>query len=195
MFAFLKNNQRGKRLVVAGEVLRKAADKAMAIDYRLPWKEAGGKVQYGLNTADGVNMVVLMVHDTLCQNVGQAATTVDGRNAFNPASRQKLLDLVYATFPQLALFVETWYLTPSPLWFYMLDHTVGTILSREGVQKGDVIASFLFTLLYASQHLHTYAGNTRLYSTLCHIGRHHVHCSCEPRCNHVHYLHRQTGQN
>ena len=88
-----------------------------------------------------------MVQDTLRQNPGHAATTVDGRNAFNSASRQKILDLVYSTFPQLAVFVETWYLIPSPLWFYMIDHTVGTILSREGVQQGDVIATFLFTLI------------------------------------------------
>ena len=30
----------------------------------------------------------------------------------------------------------------------MIDHTVGSILSREGVQQGDVIATFLFTLIY-----------------------------------------------
>ena len=76
-------------------------------------------------------MEVLMVQDTLRQNTGHSATTVDGRNAFNLASRQKILDLVYATFPQLATFVETWYLIPSPLWFYMIDHTIRTILSRE----------------------------------------------------------------
>jgi len=117
-------------------------------------------------------MVVLMVHDTLRQNVGHAATTVDGRNAFNSASRQKILDLVYATFPQLALFVETWYLTPSPLWFYMLDHTVGSILSREGVQQGDVIASFLFTLLYGPvlhnifTRMHAISNSIQLFAIL-----------------------------
>ena len=42
MFAFLKNPQGDKRPVLAGEVLRKAAGKAMAIEFRLPWKEAGG---------------------------------------------------------------------------------------------------------------------------------------------------------
>ena len=52
MFALLKNPKGDKRPVVAGEVLRKAAGKAMAIEFRLPWKEAGGKFQYGLNTPD-----------------------------------------------------------------------------------------------------------------------------------------------
>ena len=72
-------------------------------------------------STDGVNMVVLMVCDTLRQNIGHSATKVDGRNAFNSASRQKIMNRVYATFPQLAHFVEPWNLTPSPLWFYMLD--------------------------------------------------------------------------
>ena len=105
--------------MVAGEVLRKAAAKATVIEFRLSWKEAGGKFQYGLNTPDGVNMVVLLIHDTLRQNMDYSATTVDGRNTFNSALRQKILDMVYATFTQLAHFVETWYLTPSPLWLYI----------------------------------------------------------------------------
>ena len=67
MFAFLKNDRGDKRPVAAGEVLRKVAGKAIAIDYRVPWKEAGGPFQYGLNTPDGVNMVILMVEDTLTQ--------------------------------------------------------------------------------------------------------------------------------
>ena len=124
------------------------------------------------NTPDGVNMVILMIQDTLRQNADHSATTVDSRNAFNSASRQKILDLVYATFPQLAHFVETWYLTPSPLWFYMLDHTIGTIMSREGVQQGDVIASFLFTLLYAPvllnifNRIHALCSSVQLFAIL-----------------------------
>ena len=97
---------------------------------------------------------------------------MNGRNAFNSASRQKILDRVFATFPQLAHFVETWYLTPSPLWFYMLDHTIGTILSREGVQQGDVIATFLFTLLYAPvllsifNRMHSLCSSIQLFAIL-----------------------------
>ena len=148
MFAFLKNERGDKRPVAAGEVLRKVAGKAIAIDYRVPWKEAGGRHQYGLNTPDGVNMVILMVEDTICQNVSHGALAVDGQNAFNAARRQAILNQLYASFPQLAVFVETWYLDPSPLWYYMNDHSVAIIFSREGVQQGDVIATFLFSLVF-----------------------------------------------
>ena len=53
LFAFVKNVMGDVRPVAAGEVLRKAAGKAMAIDHRLPWKESSGRFRYGLNTPDG----------------------------------------------------------------------------------------------------------------------------------------------
>ena len=52
----------------------------------------GVEREYGLNTADGVNMVVLMVTDTLRQNVGHGVTAIDGDNAFNTMKRQKIYD-------------------------------------------------------------------------------------------------------
>ena len=64
---------------MAGETLRKTAGKAMAIDLHIQWKESSGTHQYGLNTTDGVNMVVLMVTDTLQQNVEHGVTVIEGR--------------------------------------------------------------------------------------------------------------------
>jgi hypothetical protein len=83
MFAFIKDDRGGKLPIVAGDSLRKIAGKAMAIEYRVPWKEASGRLQYGLNTPDGVNMVVLLVQETLEKNRGHCAMTIDGENAFN----------------------------------------------------------------------------------------------------------------
>ena len=54
---------------------------------------------------------------------------VDGENFFNSIKWQSVLDRLYATFPELALFVETWYLNLSLIWFYMDDHSVEVILS------------------------------------------------------------------
>ena len=75
----------------------------MGVEFRVPWKESCGPFQYGLNMSDGANMVVLMVEDTLKQN---GALALDGQNGFNAAKRQTILDRIYATFLQLALFVE-----------------------------------------------------------------------------------------
>ena len=89
--------------MVAGETLRKTAGKAMAIELRVQWKESSGVHQYGLNTTDGVNMVVLMATDTLQQNVGHGATVIDGENAFNALKRQKILGRLFTTFPQFTI--------------------------------------------------------------------------------------------
>ena len=99
MFAFMKNQLGDKRPVAAGEVLCKAAAKAMTIEFRVRWKEASGRFQYGLNTPCAVNMVVLMAEDTLQQNAGHGAMAIDGPNAFNAAKRQAILDRICATFP------------------------------------------------------------------------------------------------
>ena len=53
-------------------------------------------------------MVILMVEHTLKQNINHGAMAVDGQNAFNAARRQAIFDRLYASFPQLAVFVETW---------------------------------------------------------------------------------------
>ena len=53
-----------------------------------------------------------------------------------------------------------------------LDHAVGTIMGREGVQQGDVIANFLFTLLYALvllnifNRMHTLCSSVQLFAIL-----------------------------
>ena len=57
------------------------------------------KFQYGLNTPDGVIMVVLMVEDTLKQNMGLSAMAVDGENVFNSAKKAGYPGQVIYYFP------------------------------------------------------------------------------------------------
>ena len=59
---------------------------------------------------------------------------MDKMHLMRPRGKLYILDRLYATFPELAVFVETWYLDASPLWFYLNDHTVAIIFSRERVQ-------------------------------------------------------------
>ena len=73
MFAFVKNFRGDKIPVVAGDALRKIASKAMAIEFRIPWKESRGIFKYGLNTPEGVNVMVLMVQDSLAKNADRCA--------------------------------------------------------------------------------------------------------------------------
>ena len=62
-------------------------------------EESAGPHQYGPDTADGVNMVVLMLPDTLQQNIGHGATAVDGQSAFKCNERQKNLVQIVSYIP------------------------------------------------------------------------------------------------
>ena len=92
-------------------------------------------------------MVLLLTEDALATAQDVCAVAIDGRNSFNEAKRQRILDTIQARFPELSTFVETWYLTPSPLWFSMDDHSIAVIWSSQGVQQGDVLSSFLFSII------------------------------------------------
>ena len=118
--------------------------KALSAEYKLPWKEAAGHRQHGLHTPGSVNMVLLLTEDALATAQDMCAVAIDGRNSFNEEKRQRILDTIQARFPELSTFVETWSLTPSPLWFYMDDHSIAIIWSSQGVQQGDVLSFFLF---------------------------------------------------
>ena len=48
-----------------GNAWRKLAGEVLSVEYHLPWKEAAGTKQYGLNTTDGVNMVLLITDEAL----------------------------------------------------------------------------------------------------------------------------------
>ena len=97
---------------------------------------------------------------------------MDGENAFNTVKSQAILDRRYVTFPQLAVFVETWYLEPSPLWFYM-NNTVAIIFSSQGMQQEYAIATFLFSNVYApilEKHISKGSCSLSFSTTLCHLG-------------------------
>ena len=136
LFSFMKEAPNGQRPIVAGNSCRKLAGKVLSTEYKLPWKEAAGVRQYGLNTPDGIGMALLITEDTLATAEDLCARAVDERNSFNEAKRQKLLDEIYSRFPELSIFMETWYLDPTPLGFYLEDHTIAVIWSSQGVQQG-----------------------------------------------------------
>ena len=91
MFAFIKNARGDKRPVAAGEVLRKVVQGTVE---RNRWQ-----FQYGLNTPAAVNMVILMVENTLRQDVTHGAMMVDGQKAFKNARKQAILTNFMPPFP------------------------------------------------------------------------------------------------
>ena len=71
---------------MAGNALKKLAGKLLSIEYRVPWKEATGLRQYGLNTPDGANVVHLITEEALFSTEDLCAIlAIGGSNAFNEA--------------------------------------------------------------------------------------------------------------
>ena len=80
-------------------------------------------------------MVLLITDKALFSAEDLCAMAIDGRNAFNEMKRQKILDLIHLRFPELSIFIETWYLNPSPIWVYMDANSVGIIWRSQGFSK------------------------------------------------------------
>ena len=53
-----------------------------------------GSRQYGLNTLDGVNVVLLISEEALFSAEDMCSGGIDGRNTFNEVKRQKILDFI-----------------------------------------------------------------------------------------------------
>ena len=84
-------------------------------------------------------MVVFMVQETLEKNRDHCAMTVVGENAANSIKRQCVLDILYATFLELSgtcTFFGNLVSGPHPRLELSGYHTVGIILSAEGIQQG-----------------------------------------------------------
>ena len=86
----------------------------------------------------------------------------DAKNAFNSVSRQRSLDLVGELFPSLYPFVALCYASP-PLLVTTINRENGEmsyhcIESQEGVQQGDPLGPFLFSLTLQSCLVNAHAG-------------------------------------
>ena len=66
----------------------------------------GGR-QNGLSTPDGINMVMLMTVNVFNTAEDMALEEIDGRNPYNAAKRQAILNAVHLHFPELSSYIET----------------------------------------------------------------------------------------
>ena len=105
--------------------------------------------QFGVSTPVGSERVVHLLQLALSQHPDWVLLKTDTCNAFNSISRQRFVDLVSADFPTLQAFVAACYAVPSLL---VLLHEDGLrcIRSEEGVQQGDPLGPFLFSLALQS---------------------------------------------
>ena len=134
------------RPIAVGEVLRRLLSKiclhkvmSQAVDYLSP-------LQVGVGVPHGVEAILLHGINRLleCQELMDTSTIIfaDFKNAFNSIDRQVMLDEVRSKFPDIFPWVQYSYGCHAKLFIGS-----ATIEASSGVQQGDPLGPFLFSLV------------------------------------------------
>jgi len=135
------------RPIAVGDVFRKAAATLLL------WQNQGeigahfGNLQVGVHHSNAIEYVCHGSH-VILEDIGAAKDLllVDATNAFNSISRQKVFDAVAKEFPAFMKYMGTFYGQPTPVVFTRQDGTIGTCWQTEGVQQGDPLGPFAFSI-------------------------------------------------
>ena len=141
----LSKKNRDIRPIAAGEILRRLVSKCMCIMHKEAAAQHFKGFQYGVATPAGAERMIHFVRKTMAAHeldTDWVVLKVDLKNAFNCVSRARILELVLAHAPDMYHWVDWCYRTSSVLTFS--DFRVA---SREGVQQGDPLGPFLFSLV------------------------------------------------
>ena len=146
----LKKPEGGVRPIAIGETLRRLVGKCCARDEytKSICQSLLEPCQMGVSTRCGAEAIVRAVNaivDATRDDTDVALLKVDLRNAFNRVSREVVLKEVDKHAPGLAAWARWCYSEHSHLW---AGSTV--IDSAQGVQQGDALGPFLFSLAMQS---------------------------------------------
>ena len=147
----LHKGEHDVRPIAAGETLRRLASKVACLSVKEKARKLFSGHQFGVAIPAGIDRVIHLCRLTMaehCADEDFVFCKVDLRNAFNHVSRNCFISLTRKHFPELSAFVEWCYATDSSLTFG--DRTV---TSSEGVQQGDPLGPFLFSLVMQQVYL------------------------------------------
>ena len=144
--ALIKNEEGSSldvRSIVVGEALRRRTGKCLCTMARVKASEFLGPFQLGEACPAGAEKLVHGLRRCIRDHWNDddfVACRVDLRNAFNKISRKALLEECANHFPELFRWV--FYGQHLTLW-----HSMSTLGSEQGVQQGDPLGPFLFSLV------------------------------------------------
>jgi hypothetical protein len=100
--------------------------------------------QLGLGAKLGMQRMAFTAQELFAQ--GFSASECDAANAFNDASRQKMLEAVRRECPHMTRLFWMGYCSHSPLVLMRLGKSFAVLLSQEGARMGDKFGSFVYCL-------------------------------------------------
>ena len=141
----LRKNQYDVRPIAVGSVFRRLVAKVACNVLKADMSAFFAPFQFRVATPGGTEHLTRLLQLTLAQHPDWIILKTDAKNAFNSISRQAFLEGVAEHFPSLYHFVASCYLN-SPSLCLLTPDGVDCIQSSEGVQQGDPLGPFLFSL-------------------------------------------------
>lgn len=133
------------RPIAVGEVLRRLVSKCVCVRLRTVFRDILSPTQYGVAIEDGVVRIIHRVralHKIHNMSDSWVWAKIDLSNAFNSVHRSSIFSEVSLRIPELLPWTLFCYQNPTYLRISDSDH----IFSAEGVQQGDPLGPFLFSL-------------------------------------------------
>ena len=141
----LKKNEVDIRPIAVGNCIRRLVARAACSCLKKEMADYLTPHQYGVSTPGGAEVMSHLIQLCLQENENSVILKVDAKNAFNSISRDVILEEVATHFPQLYPFVAKCYVNAIPL-VVSINGKYTSIQSEEGVQQGDPLGPFLFSL-------------------------------------------------
>ncbi|GKC88097.1 reverse transcriptase domain, reverse transcriptase zinc-binding domain protein [Tanacetum coccineum] len=135
----------GIRPIAVGTVWRRLVSKVSAIMIGHSLDGYLDGLQFGVGVAGGSEAILHSVNrliEAFGGDVGLSMLLVDFKNAFNLVYREVMLREVRLYRPAISRWVEFYYSNPARLYY-----GYHTLWSCQGVQQGDTLGPFLFSLM------------------------------------------------
>jgi len=134
------------RPLALGEVIHRAAFRAVCRQCGFDFESVLSPLQYGVNVRGGAEQISLALQLLLAQDPSRIIIQVDVKNAFNSLNKATFFHQILEHFPHLLGAVGAFYLGSGNLYYRRDDGGVEVLSSVSGVRQGDPLGPVLFAL-------------------------------------------------